>query len=168
MVCTHQGAVRAFLRRLCQNTAEADDLAQEVFIKAMGRMDDVNDAAATKGWLLSIAYHHFIDRRRTEIRRATIRNTHAEALIVVMPHAPAGLALDLTRAMNALPDDCRACVMLVLSDGMSHAEAAEITQLPLGTVKSHVTRGRGRLKAALAVYRAADVETIPKPAKVKP
>ena len=63
--------------------------------------------------------------------------------------APLEDRIALARAMAELPDDQRAAVVLCLSEGFSHAEAASILNLPLGTVKSHVTRGRERLLKAL-------------------
>jgi len=59
--------------------------------------------------------------------------------------------LALEKAMAELPADQRACVALCLAADFSHAEAAEALDLPLGTVKSHVTRGRARLLTALGV-----------------
>jgi RNA polymerase sigma-70 factor (ECF subfamily) len=59
--------------------------------------------------------------------------------------------IDLERAMDGLPPDQRACVALCLAADFSHAEAAEALDMPLGTVKSHVTRGRARLLQALGV-----------------
>ncbi len=59
--------------------------------------------------------------------------------------------LALRRAMEDLPADQRAALALCLGQDFTHAEAADILKLPLGTVKSHVTRGRARLQAALSV-----------------
>jgi RNA polymerase sigma-70 factor (ECF subfamily) len=64
--------------------------------------------------------------------------------------------LALRRAMDELPDDQRAALALCLGQDFTHAEAAEILKLPLGTVKSHVTRGRARLQAALGVPAGAE------------
>jgi RNA polymerase sigma-70 factor (ECF subfamily) len=58
--------------------------------------------------------------------------------------------------MDELPDDQRAALALCLGQDFTHAEAAEILKLPLGTVKSHVTRGRARLQAALGVPAGAE------------
>ena len=63
--------------------------------------------------------------------------------------APLEDKIALADAMAALPEDQRAAVALCLGEGFSHGEAAEILNMPLGTVKSHVTRGRARLLAAL-------------------
>jgi RNA polymerase sigma-70 factor (ECF subfamily) len=65
---------------------------------------------------------------------------------------PSGQALDIERAMDSLPPDCRAVVMLCLLHGLTQAEAATATGLPLGTVKSHVSRGKAKLRAVLSAY----------------
>src|SRR5262249_11363073 len=72
----------------------------------------------------------------------------AESDDVTSPLDPA-VRIAVTKAMADLPVDQRACVALCLASGFSHAEAAQALELPLGTVKSHVTRGREKLHAAL-------------------
>lgn len=138
------------MRRLTREAALADDLAQETFMKALGRLSELQKPDAAKAWLFSIAYRCFLDSYKKTARRAQLSQE-------TLPEIPAakisGLGLDIERAMTELPEDCRACVMLSLSEGYSHPEIAHITGLPLGTVKSHVARGKTKLKAALAVYR---------------
>lgn len=65
---------------------------------------------------------------------------------------PSGQALDIERAMDSLPPDCRAVVLLCLLHGLTQAEAAAATGMPLGTVKSHVTRGKVKLRTVLSAY----------------
>ena len=69
-------------------------------------------------------------------------------------NASTGLGMDLDRALSTLTGEVRSCVVLSYHEGMSHAEIAQITDLPLGTVKSHIRRGAERLKALLAAYAA--------------
>ena len=70
---------------------------------------------------------------------------------------PAGLSAEvLDRALAALPETARLCVVLSYQEGLSHGEIAEATGLPLGTVKSHVRRGAQRLQETLAAYRGPD------------
>jgi RNA polymerase sigma-70 factor (ECF subfamily) len=68
---------------------------------------------------------------------------------------PGGQALDIERAMDSLLPDCRAVVILCLLHGLTQAEAATATGLPLGTVKSHVARGKAKLQAVLSAYAPA-------------
>lgn len=149
LVERHQAPVRAFLRRLLgRNWDEADDLAQDVFVAAWGSLGRLKDPAGFRPWLLGIAWRKGQDRMRSGLRsqardRAWLDETGPSGGISEEDR------LALADAMAGLPVDQRACVALCLADGWSHSEAAEALGLPLGTVKSHVTRGRARLLAVL-------------------
>lgn len=150
LVERHQQAVRAFLRRACGDWATADDLAQETFLAAWPRIGRLKAGGSVRAWLCGIAY-----RKHLTARRSTLRGRARDAAYEAERIAPATGALDdrlaLEAAMAGLPADQRACVALCLAADFSHAEAAEALGLPLGTVKSHVTRGRARLLIALGV-----------------
>ena len=60
--------------------------------------------------------------------------------------------MDLDAALSMLPPDMRVCVVLAYNEGLSHPEIVELTGLPLGTVKSHISRGAARLREILASY----------------
>jgi len=150
MVRAHQGAIRNFLRRLTRDPALADDLAQQCFLKAYEQRHRLRDPKAAKSWLFQIAYRRFVDYIRKETRRRGL----SECVIEVDPLiAPAGLKMDIEQAMDSLPSDCRAVVILCMAHGMSHSEAASATGLPLGTVKSHMTRGKIKLRTFLSAYQ---------------
>lgn len=150
LVAAHQQAVRGFLRRAGGDASEADDLAQETFIAAWTRLDQFRGQASFRSWLCGIGWRKLQGARRT-LQRGRARD--GAYLRDVAPMNDDGLdpatRLTLTRAMESLPLDQRACVALCLAAGMSHGEAAAALELPLGTVKSHVMRGRARLHAAL-------------------
>lgn len=149
LVERHQGAVRAFVRRMiASGWGEADDLAQETFVAAWTSLRTLKEPAGFRAWLLGIAWRKTQDRIRSGQRRAARDHGWLETVDV-----PAGVApeerLALAQAMGELAPDVRACVVLCLADGLSHPEAALALGLPLGTVKSHVARGRARLLKAL-------------------
>ena len=149
MVRAHQGAIRNFLRRLTRETALADDLAQISFLKAYEQRNNLRDEKAAKSWLFQIAYRSFVDHHRKEVRRYALAEGHIGN---ETPEMPAGLKMDIEAAMNSLPSECRAVVILCLAHGMSHSEVAAATDLPLGTVKSHVLRGKAKLRTFLSAY----------------
>jgi RNA polymerase sigma-70 factor (ECF subfamily) len=142
----HQGAVRSFLRRLTGNHAEADDLAQETFIAAWAQLGRFRGESSLRAWLCGIAYAKARDASRSGGRRLSREAASA-------PDEPAGcdagLKLDLNRALQTLAVDERAAVALCLGGGFSHGEAAEALGIPLGTIKSHVQRGRAKLMTLL-------------------
>lgn len=149
LVERHQAAVRAFLRRLLGGGwAEADDLAQEAFLAAWSSLRSLKDPGGVRAWLCGIAWRKAQDRIRSS-RRGAAR----DAAWLETVEAPAGISpvekMALAAAMAELPADVRACVALCLADGWSHGEASMALDLPLGTVKSHVARGRARLLKAL-------------------
>ena len=149
LVARHQGAVRGFLRRvLGGDRAEADDLAQEVFLTAWRSLRTLKDPAGIRAWLCGIAWRKARDRTRGE-RRARARDAAWLETTEPAPGVTPEDRMAMQAAMAALAPEVRACVALCLAEGWSHAEASVALSLPLGTVTSHVTRGRARLLQAL-------------------
>jgi len=146
LVQRHQQAVRAFARRVCGDLIEADDIAQEAFVTAWSRLGQLQGQASFRAWVCGIVYRKALTARRGVLRELSRDGAYAEGRgwAVGEPVEPA-VKTKLTRAMAALPVDQRAAVALCLAGDFSHAEAAEALNLPLGTVKSHVNRGRARL-----------------------
>lgn len=152
LVDLHQSAVRAFLRRLVGNPADADDLAQEAFARTWEVLERFNGESSLRTFICGVAYQYWRRARRAGARRIAREDAYAaEADAVSEPPARAAARLALRKAMDDLPEDQRAVLALCLGQEFTHAEAAEALGLPLGTVKSHVTRGRARLQAALGV-----------------
>jgi RNA polymerase sigma-70 factor (ECF subfamily) len=148
LVERHQQALRAFLRRACGDWALADDLAQETFVTAWSRIGRLKTGASVRAWLCGIGYNKHLTSRRSAARDRA-REALYESERDETRDAPAEDKLALERAMATLPDAQRACVALCLAADFSHAEASEALGIPLGTVKSHVARGRARLLQAL-------------------
>jgi RNA polymerase sigma-70 factor (ECF subfamily) len=150
----NQTAVRAFLRRVCGNPTEADDLAQDTFITAFARLDKFRGESSLRVWLCGIAYNKALVSRRSEARR---RQREQLAIQGEEPGAPrAGgeeAKLDIQAAFATLTLEQRAAAALCLASDMSHSEAAAALGLPLGTLKSRVASARRLLVAALEDYR---------------
>jgi len=150
LVDAHQQAVRAFLRRLSGSHADADDLAQETFLTAWQTLERFDAGRSFRLWLMGLAYRKYLTARRSLFRRMRRDAVAIEGMSETTSFEGAADArLDLSRAMAALPADQRAAIALCLAQEFSHAEAAEALGLPLGTVKSHVARGRDKLLAAM-------------------
>lgn len=148
IVDRHQQALRAFLRRTCSNWAEADDLAQETFLAAWANIGQLKTDTSLRAWLCGIGYRKHLTSSRGS-KRARERDRAWDAEKAPPSHAMSDDRLTLEAALRMLPPDQRACVALCLAGDFSHAEAAQVLDLPLGTVKSHVVRGRARLLEAL-------------------
>ncbi|PCI63727.1 MAG: RNA polymerase subunit sigma-70 [Kordiimonadales bacterium] len=154
LVRLHQSSVRAFLRRLCKTDVSlADDLAQECFLKAHGKMGSYDGEGSFLSWLFGIAYRIFLDDYRKRKRRKLL-DIERSACAPVESIAPnIDMKLDLERALSFLKIEERTAITLCLTSGMSHSEAAQIMDMPLGSVKSHIARGRTKLAEALHVWK---------------
>lgn len=148
LVGAHQQAVRGFLRRFTGYWADADDIAQDAFVTAWRKLARFEGRSSFRSWVCGIGYRIARDARRSHGRSGRL-----DADWLAQQHsddpAPIEDRMALACAMADLPQDQRAAVALCLGEGFSHAEAAAILKAPLGTVKSHVTRGRERLLRAL-------------------
>lgn len=147
LVQMHQQALRAFLRRLCGNAADADDLAQEAFVFAWEHIARFDPARPFRPWLFGIAWRKYRERKRGWLRLLKRENAAASDETSFAPDP--GLKLDLVKVTSTLPPEQRAAVLLCLGAEFTHAEAAEALALPLGTVKSHINRGREKLAVLL-------------------
>ena len=147
LVQMHQQGLRAFLRRLSSNAADADDLAQEAFVFAWEHIGRFDPGRPFRPWLFGIAWRKYRERKRSWLRLLKRESAAAQEDSGFM--LDPGLRLDLIKAAETLPVEQRAAVLLCLGAEFTHAEAAEALALPLGTVKSHVARGREKLVAML-------------------
>jgi RNA polymerase sigma-70 factor, ECF subfamily len=148
LVDRHQQAVRTFLRRLMGNDADADDMAQETFLAAWTHARSFRDGDV-RSWLCGIAWRKAKGAQRSWFRRSARDTAHHELSSGVTGGALIEDRLAVKAALQALPLEQRAALTLCLVCGFSHAEAAKILGAALGTVKSHVLRGRERLREAI-------------------
>lgn len=149
LVARHQSRIRAWLRHLSGNRAEADDLAQEAFINAWLHIDSFSGRGRFSSWLMKIAYNAYLQsyRRYARERRVTRELAQLGGSAAVTGGLEA--SVDLPTLLAALTGDERAAVILSYGHGFSHAEIAELTGLPLGTVKSHIRRGKAKIESIL-------------------
>jgi RNA polymerase sigma-70 factor (ECF subfamily) len=145
LVDRHQQAVRTFLRRLLGNEADADDMAQETFLAAWTHAHSFRGEATVRAWLCGIAWRKAKGAQRSWARQRSRDTEHLERLLPEGGGAAMEDRLAVRRALQALPLEQRAAVALCLICGFSHSETAAILGAPLGTVKSHILRGRERL-----------------------
>lgn len=152
LVARHQRRVRGWLRHLCGDHAEADDLAQEAFVRAWARLGALKDAARFSSWLMRIAYNEFLQSRRSAKKRQRLAERLAAEQHVAETTAPASqpeTAVELERVLSILSERERAVVILNYAYGYSHGEVSEMTGLALGTVKSLIQRGNRKVREKL-------------------
>ena len=152
LVRRHQSQLRGFLLRMTKgNHALADDLAQETFLEAFRKIAQFGSGSFL-GWLAAIAYSRYL----MEARKRKLESLDDTAEIpddASEPETASLVKLDLERAMARLAPVQRAALTLCFALGLSHEEAAAALNLPLGTLKSHVSRGREKLAAMLGAWR---------------
>ncbi len=136
LVRRHQSPVRAFLTRMTRGDSHlADDLAQETFLKAWRKLYTFRGGAKFSTWLFGIAFNEFrsVARQRKELALEDVEESPPE-LEIKSDAANANLRLDLTEALKQLNSNERAAVLLCCQNGLSHEEAAQVLDCPLGTV----------------------------------
>lgn len=149
LVRRHGSAVRGLLRRMGAQAAEADDTAQDAFLAAFERIAEFRGEGTFAGWVKRIAARQYLRRLQREKRLSAIAAEDA-AEDAEPPTGDADHRIDLDEALRGLSAAERLCVSMCYGAGLSHNEAAEALNLPLGTVKSHVKRGLEKLRARLA------------------
>lgn len=150
LVRRRQSSVRGLMRRCAGDAALADDLAQQVFFQVWLRIGTLKQAEAFGGWLKRLAISIWLQHQR---KRDALHGADEFAGDEGPSRDTTGIGMDLDRALATLPDAVRLCIVLSYQEGMTHAEIAEAMELPLGTVKSHISRGTQKLQQMLSAYR---------------
>ena len=144
-----QKAFRRFLAALCcGNSALADDIAQEAYIKAYLACENINDAEKFNAWIVRIGYNAFIDHRR--LAKDFVDYDRAQALEADDAPDSAFRYQALYAALNRLPPKERTSVLLYYMEGYSVKEIADIVEASQDAVKQHLSRGRSHLRGLLA------------------
>ena len=160
LVRRYQSPVRRFfLHQTLGDSQLSDDLAQDTFIKAYTSIGSFRGIASFHTWLMRIAYNVFYDYKRKEqahtqplpAREGSADFQGGESAVELttpLPHREGlgvGLRIDLYHALSLLKLDERTCITLQLIDGYDIAAIAKIMELPVGTVKSHLKRGKEKM-----------------------
>jgi RNA polymerase sigma-70 factor (ECF subfamily) len=153
--------------RLTRNRADAEDLVSDTVTRGWSRLHELSDRAKLRGWLFRILTNMFLSARRTEARRGvheSLDDTTDDGFsLFEQLHAPILLwwgtperdfldkllREDLARALDALPEPFRVAIVLADLHGCTYQEIAETLQVPIGTVRSRLARGRALLQKAL-------------------
>lgn len=143
LVLNYQSGLRVFLRRVLNDVSLADDCAQETWIVVYQKLAGFH-GGSFRSWIFTIGMRKALRLKSKEGR------TDPLDVEAVANSAPEGLKLDLERALAHLTLAQRSCLHMAICEEMSHEEIAQVLNLPLGTVKSHLTRGKERLKDLLS------------------
>jgi RNA polymerase sigma-70 factor (ECF subfamily) len=156
LVRRHQDRLWAVALRTLGDRDEAADAVQDALISAYRSADRFRGDSAVTTWLHRIVVNACLDRVR---RRAARPTTPLPEHDIAGPEVDTDVVLDVQAALQRLPEDQRTAIVLVDMEGFSVADAAEIMNVPTGTVKSRCARGRARLAVMLGHMRNPDGPT---------
>lgn len=145
------GRVYALCLRMSGDRLRAEDLTQDVFVRAWRRIGTFRGASAFSSWLHRVAVNVVLDDRKRRSRRPPElgRVDDEELAGAVSPAADPVGRLDLERALASLPERSRMALVLHAVDGYRYEEVAELMEVSVGTVKSHIHRARALLMERL-------------------
>jgi RNA polymerase sigma-70 factor (ECF subfamily) len=159
LVRRYQSDIRNWLRALTKDAAWADDLAQETFIRAWQRLHTFRAEGSFKAWLMKIAYRSYLESRRRHRRAERLLDAVSREQSIEdqgIEHGPDASAADLPKLLAAASEAERTALILCYAHGMSHAEIADVTAMPIGTVKSHIRRGTRRIRERFGIMDDAN------------
>ena len=183
LVRRRQSWIRNLMRRCCNDTTLADDLAQQVFLQSWRDIGQLRQPNTFGAWLKRLAINVWLQHVRVNdvLRNADeFEDIHYDRVAGEVGevgdihetgggevggihyqkhHDTTGMTMDLDHALAQLAQPVRLCVVLSYHEGMTHEEIAETADMPLGTVKSHIRRGSQRLQELLSAY--ADKSPLP-------
>jgi RNA polymerase sigma-70 factor (ECF subfamily) len=143
--------LRRYALALSHNPVAADDLVQESVARALTKSDLFNAGTNLRAWLFTIMHNvHISGARRQKHIGMPIDPEIAAAVLTMQPGQEAPLVMKaMEKAMGVIPDAQRLAVIMAGIEGMSYEEIADHLKVPIGTVKSRVSRGRDALRKAL-------------------
>lgn len=157
----HLDALYSFGLKLSRSRDDAEDLVSDTMLRALERWEQYRLGTNIRAWLFTILYHLFVSRKRRIDAREVLAPDDSDGGPVFEPVGetdPEGAYYDsfideqVVAAIEALPDEYRSAVMLSDVQGMRYAEIASVLDVPEGTVKSRLFRGRRILQKRLRAY----------------
>src|SRR5919109_3381544 len=154
--------LRRYARVLTRDVVAADDLVQDCLTRALGKIHLWEEGTDLRAWLFTILHHQHISLLRRDARqRASIELQKGDPRPALSPNQPARLELlDVERAIAKLPEEQRSVILLVGLEGMQYEEVAEVLDVPVGTVRSRLSRGRDALRRLMGVVPDRHAEII--------
>src|ERR1041384_3201339 len=145
--------LRRYARALARDVAAADDLVQDCLARALSKLHLWQEGTDLRAWLFTILHNQYVNQVRRAVREgAAVGLSETEATRPRAPHQGKSLALrDLERAIAKLPEEQRAVILLVGLEGMRYEEVAEVLGVPVGTVRSRLSRGRDALRRLIGI-----------------
>ena len=159
LVKRYRKRIYALALHICKSTSEADDITQDVFLKAYSALGEFEGRSEFFTWVYRMTVNRALNVRRDRARRGedTIDDPRLELAVAVDSRSNPGKAAELRqsyarllRALDGLPADMRTTVILVCMQGMSHGEVAVVQNVSEGTIAWRMHEARRRMNEAMA------------------
>ena len=154
--------LRRYARALVRDAAAADDLVQDCLTRALGKLHLWQDGTDLRAWLFTILHNQYVNQVRRAVREGVaVGLSESEPMLTHAPHQTRSLELrDLERAIARLPEEQRSVILLVGLEGMRYEEVAAVLDIPVGTVRSRLSRGREALRRLMGMVPDRTAETL--------
>ena len=149
--------LRRYARSLTQDISRADDLVQSCLVRALTKEHLWQPGTDLRAWLFTILHNQHVNEVRRQSREGVVLSVEdVTPHLAAAPSAGVSLELhDLEQAIAVLPCDQRAVVLLAGREGKRYEEIAETLGVPVGTVRSRLSRARARLRAQMGAHEPA-------------
>jgi RNA polymerase sigma-70 factor, ECF subfamily len=150
--------LRRYARALTRNADRADDLVQDTLVRAIAKAHLWQPGTDIRAWLFTIMHNQHVNLVRREMREEATVDVDQLSSSLVATTDPTGARQlrELEQALGCLPEEQRAVILLVGLEGMSYETAAEVLRVPIGTVRSRLSRGREALRVLMSVPEEDD------------
>lgn len=145
--------LRRYARSLLRDADAADDLVQDCLERVVGRWHQRRTDGNARSWVYTILHNLAVNRMNQRARRGPhpAMDNAPEAALAEQPTQESPLhSRDIVAAVDRLPDDQKAVLLLISTEDLSYAEAARVLDIPVGTVMSRLSRARERLRRDMA------------------
>ena len=145
---THIPQLRRYARALTRDLTRADDLVQSCLVRALAKQHLWQPGTNLRAWLFTILHNLHVNDRRCALREGVcVGDETAPSIPAVVPNAVLSLELrDLERAIASLAEEQRQVILLVGLEGMRYETVASVLDIPVGTVRSRLSRARHALR----------------------
>ena len=154
--------LRRYARALTRDLITADDLVQECLTRALSKLHLWQQGTDLRAWLFTILHNQYINHVRRTAREGTaVGLSGHEPLLARAPQQGTRLELrDLERAIAKLPRAQRLVILLIGLEGMSYREVATVLDVPVGTIRSRLSRGREALRRLTGIVQAQEADIV--------
>jgi RNA polymerase sigma-70 factor (ECF subfamily) len=152
--------LRRYARALTREVTAADDLVQDCLTRALSKVHLWQKGTDLRAWLFTILHNQYVNNVRRAVREGSaVGLSDSEPSLTTLPNQAKRLELrDLQRAIAKLPEEQRAVILLVGLEGMRYEEVARVLDVPVGTIRSRLSRGREMLRQLMGIAPEEDAE----------